>query len=224
SGMIHPDLATMLAYLTTDAAIEQEALQRALAVAVDASFHRITVDGDSSPNDTVLCLANGRAGNRTIRTGSPSYRVFQRLLERACLVLAQQIVHDGEGATKVVKVVVRGAGSPAEARRAAAVIATSSLVKTAWFGEDANWGRILAAVGRAGVRVHPGKVGLWFEGEPIVTRGVGRGAPAERRLSRIVKRKTFTVEVDLGVGRAASWLWTTDLSFDYVRINASYRT
>lgn len=224
SGMIHPDMATMLAFLTTNAAIGQRALQRTLRAAVDQSFNRISVDGDTSTNDTVLCLANGMAGNPVLRAGSKALAAFQRLMDRACLSLALQVCRDGEGATKLVRIDVTGARTPAEAKEVARAVATSALVKTALFGEDANWGRIMAAVGRAGVRVVPNKISLSFDRVPIVTQGVSLGPSAERKIARVVKRKEFTIAVDLGLGKAPWWIWTTDFSHEYVTINASYRT
>lgn len=224
SGMIHPDMATMLAYLSTDAAITQPALQRALCAAVEPSFNCITVDGDTSTNDTVLCLANGLAGNPLLRDGSKALAIFQELLSRACLSLATQVCRDGEGVTKVVRVLVTGARSRAEARLVARTIGTSCLVKTALFGEDANWGRIMAAIGRSGVRIHPARIGLTFDGVPIVDKGVSLGPSAERRIAKVVRRKEFTITADLGLGAAAAHLWTTDLSYEYVKINASYRS
>lgn len=224
AGMIHPDMATMLAYLSTDAAIAQSALQQSLRHAVNRSFNCISVDGDTSTNDTVLCLANGMAGNPTLRAGTPCFAAFRRLLDHACHSLAMQVCRDGEGVTKVVQILVVGARSPADARRVAQVVATSCLVKTALFGEDANWGRIMAAIGRAGVGVNPKKIRLSFNGVAIVKGGAGLGPAAERRLTKIVRRKEFTITVDLGQGRAQSRLWTTDLSDNYVRINASYRS
>ncbi|MBM4125349.1 MAG: bifunctional glutamate N-acetyltransferase/amino-acid acetyltransferase ArgJ [Nitrospira sp.] len=224
SGMIHPDMATMLAYLTTDAAIAQPTLQRALKAAVDPSFNSISVDGDTSTNDTVLCLANGLAGNPLLTAGSRELAAFQELLDHVCHSLALKICRDGEGVTKVVRILVAGARTQAEAKQVAKTIATSSLVKTALFGEDANWGRVMAAIGRSGVPIAPQKLGLAFEGIPIVKQGVGLGPAAERRIDRVVRRKAFTITVDLGQGSQQAWLWTTDLSYDYVKINASYRS
>ncbi len=224
SGMIHPDMATLLASLTTDAAIEQRALQSAVRAAVTQSFNCISVDGDTSTNDTVLCLANALAGNALVRMGSTAFGAFQRLLTQACMSLAMQICRDGEGATKVAQVVVTGARTDADARQVARTIATSSLVKTALFGEDANWGRILAAVGRSGVPIHPNKICLAFEGIPIVKGGTGLGASVERRIARIMRRKEFAFTVDLKQGSGTARQWTTDLSYEYVRINASYRS
>jgi len=224
SGMIHPDMATMLAYVATDAAIEPSALQHALTAAVAKSFNCISVDGDSSTNDTVLCLANGLAGNPKLRTGSPALAAFQRLLDQVCLDLAMKVIRDGEGVTKVVKLAVTGARTQADAKRIATTIGTSLLVKTALFGEDANWGRIAAALGRAGVAIDPGRVGLAFDGIPIVKAGRPLGASAQRRIGRIVTNREFTITVAVGGGPATTTLWITDLSYEYVRINASYRS
>ena len=224
SGMIHPDMATMLGYLTTDAAITRTALQRALTQAVNESFNCISVDGDTSTNDTVLCLANGMAGNRPIKEGTQAFRQFVQLLTEACQPLALAICRDGEGVTKVVKIEVAGAKHRSEARQVAQTIGTSNLVKTALFGEDANWGRVMAAIGRAGVPLNPSKVAVSFGGIPMVRKGVGLGLRAERRIAKVFQRKEFTIRVELGQGRHHCHLWTTDLSYDYVRINASYRS
>lgn len=224
SGMIHPAMATMLGYLTTDVSITRAALQRALLQAVDASFNCISVDGDTSTNDTVLCLANGMAGNRQIKEGTPAFRRFVALLTEACEPLALAICRDGEGVTKVVKIVVTAAASQAQARAVAKTIGTSNLVKTALFGEDANWGRVMAALGRAGVPLDPAKVSLSFGGVPMVRHGVGLGLGAERRIAKVFKRNEFAITVGLGQGTHRAHLWTTDLSYEYVRINASYRS
>lgn len=224
SGMIHPNMATMLGYLTTDAAITRRALQRALTAAVDQSFNCISVDGDTSTNDTVLCLANGMAANRMITEGTPAYRQFVQLLTESCQPLALAICRDGEGVTKVVRIEVYGAKNAFIAKRVAETIGTSNLVKTALFGEDANWGRVMAAIGRAGVPVTPSKISVEFAGIPMVRHGVGLGLTAERRIAKVFKRREFTISVGLGEGRHSAHLWTTDLSYDYVRINASYRS
>ena len=224
SGMIHPAMATRLGYLTTDAAITRTALQRALTQAVDDSFNCISVDGDTSTNDTVLCLANGLAGNRPITEGTSAFRQFVRLLTEVCQPLALAICRDGEGVTKVVRIEVEGARTTLQARQVANTIGTSNLVKTALFGEDANWGRVMAAIGRAGVTMDPAKINVSFGGVPMVRNGVGLGPAAERRIAKVFHRKEFTIQVKLGQGRHRSHLWTTDLSYDYVRINASYRS
>jgi glutamate N-acetyltransferase/amino-acid N-acetyltransferase len=224
SGMIHPDMATMLAYLTTDAAIDRPTLQQALLTAVGSSFNCISVDGDTSTNDTVLCLSNGMARNPPIQAGSDDAAQFQRLLDRICSALAMKICRDGEGVTKVVQVVINGAKSVSDAKQVAKAIGTSCLVKTAFFGEDANWGRIIAAVGRAGIPLDPERIGLAFDGIPVVAGGQGIDGSTERRISRIMRRREFTITVDLGQGSFSARLWTTDLSYDYVKINASYRS
>ncbi len=224
SGMIHPDMATMLAYLTTDAAIAPAALQQALRSAVDQSFNCITVDGDTSTNDTVLCLANGLAKNTQIRQGTRDYRLFTQALTEASQQLALAICRDGEGVTKVVKILVRGATTAAAAKRVAVTVATSNLVKTALFGQDANWGRVMGAIGRSGVPINQDMVSVSFDNVVMVRRGMGTGLAMERKIDQIFKRKEFTITVDLGQGRSEAHMWTTDLSYDYVRINASYRS
>ncbi|MBM4133049.1 MAG: bifunctional glutamate N-acetyltransferase/amino-acid acetyltransferase ArgJ [Nitrospira sp.] len=224
SGMIHPNMATMLAYLTTDAAIAPPVLQRALRAAAETSFNCISVDGDTSTNDTVLCLANGLAGNAPFRDGTKELASFQALLSEACRALAMHICRDGEGVTKIVQVLVTGARSPSDAKAVANTVGTSCLVKTAFFGEDANWGRIMAAVGRAGVRIKPERIGLAIEGVPIVKQGVSLGRAAERAIEKLFRRREFRIVIDLGLGSAQGAIWTTDLSYEYVRINASYRS
>lgn len=224
SGMIHPNMATMLAYLATDAVVPSPLLQRLLIEAVDRTFNCISVDGDTSTNDTVLCLANGLAGHRSLRAGTPGARAFARLLHVACESLALQVVRDGEGLTKVVEIRVRGARHEADAKQVATTVGTSCLVKTALFGEDANWGRIMAAIGRAGVPIRAERISLAFSGVPILKRGNPLGTAAERRISKVFQRSEFTIEIDLGMGAGTARLWTTDLSYDYVRINASYRS
>ena len=224
SGMIHPNMATMLAYLTTDVAIGRRALQLALRLAVDQSFNCITVDGDTSTNDTVLCLANGMAGNHTLKPGSADFQRFCTMVETVCRTLALKICWDGEGVTKVVRIQVQGAKTARSARQVAQTIATSNLVKTALFGGDANWGRVMAALGRAGIAIDPMRVSLQFGDVAMVRRGQGLGPAAERRLAKVFQERDFTILVDLGLGKAESHMWTTDLSYEYVRINASYRS
>jgi glutamate N-acetyltransferase/amino-acid N-acetyltransferase len=224
SGMIHPDMATMLAYFSTDAVITRAALQQALKSAAGGSLNAISVDGDTSTNDTVLCLANGLAGNSLIETGSTAYRGFQDLLSAICHTMALKICRDGEGVTKVVKISVSGARGPKDARQIADAIATSCLVKTALFGQDANWGRVMAAIGRAGARIDPSRISLRFDEVLMVKDGQGVGMEAERLLAKVFRRKEFTIHVVLGLGRGRSEVWTTDLSLDYVKINASYRS
>lgn len=224
SGMIHPNMATMLAFITTDANILPCALKKALQAAVEASFHMVTVDGDTSTNDMVVALANGQAGNKEISSpGDPGYDVFAAALTRACVHLAQCIARDGEGATKFLAITVRGAVDFTDAKRAAMAIARSPLVKTAFFGEDPNWGRILCAVGYAGIQVDPGKVSLFLGDVPVVRHGLPLPCQPEI-LARIMAGHDIDVTVDLALGEAAATVWTCDLSHEYVRINGEYTT
>lgn len=223
SGMIHPNLATMLGFVTTDAPVTPECLDRMLRDAVDRSFNAVTVDGDTSTNDMVLALANGMAGVPTISGPGPEYDALQGALEAVSFSLAQQIVRDGEGATKFVEVVVKGARSREDARRAAKAVANSSLVKTALFGQDANWGRIICAVGYSGAEVEPDSIDL-FLGPLQVVQG-GAGIPFDEGQARdILGNREIRIEVHLGLGEYEAVVWTCDLSYDYVRINGSYRS
>nr|WP_246525360.1 bifunctional glutamate N-acetyltransferase/amino-acid acetyltransferase ArgJ [Geomobilimonas luticola] len=224
AGMIMPNMATMLAFLVTDAAVEPAWLRKAFRQAVDASFNVITVDGDTSTNDTALLLANGAAGNVPIHEGTPEAARFMQELQDVVLALARQIVRDGEGATKFVAITVKGASSAGDARQAAMAVANSSLVKTAFFGQDANWGRILAAVGYSGVAVDPDRVALFFDDVLMASNGVFAGGDAEARGSAVLHKDEFTVTVDLGLGEGSATVYTSDLSLDYVKINADYRT
>lgn len=223
SGMIHPNMATMLAFLATDAAIQPHLLQEALRQAADRSFNRITVDGDTSTNDMVLCFANGRRG-REIRSKGRAYNQFVSLLEGACLSLAKMIVRDGEGATKLVEITVTGARSDSAARRIAESIARSNLVKTAFFGQDANWGRIVAAIGNAGVPVEPERINLSFGPVALLRKGVYQGKEAEAKVADLLKQREVELGVHLHSGKGHAAFWTSDLSFDYVKINAAYRS
>ena len=224
AGMIHPDMATMLAMVATDAAIAPAALREAVRYAADRSFNAVTIDGDSSTNDTFLVLANGVAGNARIE--EPQGADFDRFCDALTTVairLAQQIARDGEGATKFVTIRVRGARSFAQARQGARVIATSSLVKTAIYGEDANWGRVLAAIGRSGIDVDPERLALWFDDLQLVADG----APlpyVEADAHATLTKPEVTITVDLGLDEHEATVWTCDLSHDYVSINADYRT
>ena len=198
SGMIHPDMATMLAYLTSDAAIAPQALQAALARAVNETFNCLSVDGDTSTNDTVLCLANEQAGNPVIRMGTPQWEQFSALLYEACLSLALQICRDGEGGTKIVEVIVRGTKTNHEAKKIAHAIATSLLVKTAVFGEDPNWGRIIAAAGRAGVRFNPSQLCLQYNATRVVDNGQAVGGRATSQAQRIMRKKRYAMTLSVG--------------------------
>ena len=224
AGMIMPNMATMLAFIVTDAAVDPAWLDRVFREANDSSFNMITVDGDTSTNDCSIIMANGAAGNMPISSGSPDAPLFLSLLNEVLSELARMIVKDGEGATKFVTVSVRGAVSSAEAKRAAMAIANSSLVKTAFFGQDANWGRILAAVGYSGSQVDPDLADLFFDDVPMARNGVFAGGDAEALGSEVIKKPEFTVTVDLKLGEGKATVYTSDLSYDYVKINADYRT
>ena len=224
SGMIAPRMATMLAVLATDVTLAAGPLQRALRVAVDASFNCITVDGDTSTNDLVLCFANGAAGAPTLRGGTAAFRIFQVGLEMVCLSLAKMIARDGEGATKLVEVRISGARTAREARLAAEAVANSPLVKTMLFGEDINWGRVMAALGRSGARFDAGSVDLFVDELPVVRGGVGLGGSAEAAVNHRLRQREFALAANLHAGPAAARVWTTDLTEGYVRINAGYRS
>jgi len=224
SGMIHPDMATMLAYLTTDAVIDQKILQKLLRTVADQTFNCISVDGETSTNDTVLCLANGMAGNRTIPPAGVAHTQFQKLLHEVCHYLAMEICHDGEGATKLIEIHVTEAASHKAARQFAYTLATSPLVKTAIFGADPNWGRIIAALGRAGYPLRPDRIVIAFNQTTIVKDGRGLGPRIEQQVQKIMQRPSFTISIALGMGKGTATQWTTDLTYDYVKINASYRS
>ncbi len=224
AGMIMPNMATMLSFIITDAAIEPNFLQQTFRQAVDKSFNAITVDGDMSTNDTCLILANGMAGNPAITEGSAEGDAFAAILNTVLLSLAKQIVKDGEGATKFVEIRVTGALNDADAKRAALAIANSSLVKTAFFGQDANWGRIFAAVGYSGAEVDQTRLSLCFDDVCMARNGIFAGGDAEARGTTVLKKKEFTVLVDLGLGSGSATMYTSDLTHEYVSINADYRS
>ncbi len=225
SGMIRPDMATMLCFILTDAQIVFPVLDRLLREAADASFNAITVDGDTSTNDMALVLANGLAGNAWIdEDNAEGIRIFGDALRSICQELAIKIVEDGEGATKLVRIQVNGARTRAEAINAAQTIANSALVKTAFFGEDANWGRIIAALGRSDCHFQEERVNISFDDVLLVEHGLCLGADAEAEATAVLKKKQFTVTVDLHEGTAEASVHTCDFSFDYVKINASYRS
>ncbi|MCX5778810.1 MAG: bifunctional glutamate N-acetyltransferase/amino-acid acetyltransferase ArgJ [Elusimicrobia bacterium] len=226
AGMIHPDLvaphATMLSFILTDAALAPSFAQRALKAAVAPSFNCVSVDGDTSTNDTILLLANGAAGNTPISAGTLA-RAFSSALNAVCLDLAKMVARDGEGANHLVTVTVRNAATAASAKKIAATIATSPLVKTAVFGADANWGRVIAAVGRSGEKINPDTVDIYFDGLSVARNG----APvdfSEKKAKKILQQKELTITVDVRSGTASATYYTCDLSLDYVKINANYRT
>ena len=225
AGMIMPNMATMLCFVMTDADIAADILQQHLARAVKLSFNRITVDGDTSTNDTVLVLANGTSGNPQIDTlASGESNIFEAALADLLKDLALQIVADGEGATKLVTIKVSNAANEEEAEQAARTIANSSLVKTAFFGEDANWGRIIAALGRSGVTFEQDSVDIFFDDVLLVQNGLALGPAAEIQATDVLKHKAFTVTLDLKTGQAAAEIYTSDLSIEYIKINADYRS
>lgn len=222
AGMIRPDMATMLCFVCTDVGATPEVLSEALNRAVAESFNAITVDGDTSTNDTVLVLANGLAEMHLAE--GPCAEAFQEVLNEVLSTLALQIVRDGEGATKLVSIEVKGASSEGHARQVAYTVANSPLVKTALFGEDANWGRIMAAIGRAGVPIDPEKIDIFFDTVRLVNNGRGCGHQAEAAATKILKTDRFTMTIDLKLGRRGAMVHTCDLSTDYVKINAAYRS
>jgi len=222
AGMIRPDMATMLCFVMTDIVAQPEGLQAMLKQAVDRSLNRMTVDGDTSTNDTVLLMANGHAGVEVI--SSQQMDVFQSVLNEVMIGLAKWMIKDAEGATKLVEIVVKGARSKPDAHKIADTVANSPLFKTALFGEDANWGRILGAVGRAGIPVDPEKIDIFFGSVQMVKSGLGCGKEAEAEATRVLKQDEFAVTIDLNLGQEVETVYTCDFSIDYVKINADYRT
>jgi glutamate N-acetyltransferase/amino-acid N-acetyltransferase len=223
SGMIHPNMATMLAFVTTDAAVEKKRLQNALNGATERTFNRITVDGDTSTNDMALLMANGAAGNEPLRQDSPDYPAFEEAVEAVMRELAKEIARDGEGATKLIEVVVEGAKDEASAAALAKAVVGSSLVKAAAYGEDANWGRVLAAMGYAGVPFDPegveirfGTVNVFEKGEPVAHDAAEANATLAGGEIAITAR--------LGEGAGSASAWGCDLTHEYVEINGSYRS
>ena len=223
SGMIHPNMGTMLAFLTTDAAVEKSCLQETLSRVTDRTFNRVTVDGDTSPSDMALFMANGAAGNEPLSFDSPDYPIFAEAVESVAQKLAREIARDGEGATRLVEVAVEGAASEESATALAKSVAGSSLVKAAIFGEDANWGRVLTAMGYSGEVFDPEGVELWFG--PIKVFSGGEPVPHEEaEANATLAGDEVKITVRLGEGNASATAWGCDLSYEYVRINGSYRT
>ena len=222
AGMIRPNMATMLCFVVSDIQVASDILNEMLQMAADQSFNRITVDGDMSTNDTILLMANGSSG---AEVKTQQHRdTFQNTLEEVLLQLAKLCVKDAEGATKLVEVEVKGALSNSDARQVADTVAHSNLVKTALFGEDANWGRILAAAGRSGVNIDPDSVDIYFDEVQMVKRSVGCGKAVEEEATAVLKKTEFTITIDLNMGTGRASVFTCDFSVDYVRINADYRT
>lgn len=225
SGMIMPDMATMLCFVVTDARIVFPVLNQLVKAGVERSFNRITVDGDTSTNDMVLVMANGAAGNPWIdEENVEASALFGAALQGVFKDLALQIVADGEGATKLVTIKITGARDEDEAMNAAQTIANSALVKTAFFGEDANWGRIIAALGRSDCSFDQNRVAISFDGVRMVNNGLSLGAEQEAAATEVLKQRQFTVTVHLNEGSAEAEVYTCDFSYDYVKINADYRS
>jgi len=223
SGMIAPNMATMLAFITTDACINVAALEKALKMATDRSFNCITVDGDTSTNDMVAVLANGLAGNNEIIEGTKDFEIFYNALEFVMIALAKLIVRDGEGATKFIEIFVTGAKSELEAKQAARAVANSNLVKTAIHGADANWGRVIAAVGYSGIEFDPAKVCISFNDVPVLKQNY-QIVIDEEKAKQALLEKDISILIELNQGSAQAKFWTCDLSKEYVSINASYRS
>lgn len=222
AGMICPHMATMLCFLMTDIAVEQKTLNKTLKDAVKKSFNRITVDGDRSTNDTVLIMANGMLGNPLITNRSESYTAFKNALHEVTLNLSRLIVKDGEGATKFIEIEVKGARSETDAEKAAFAVANSNLVKTAIYGSDPNWGRVMAALGYSGIAIKEEKVDIHFGKVKIVNQGIGTGRYEEAR--KILRRKEIRIIVDLNLGKSSAKVLTCDLTEEYIRENKAYRT
>lgn len=223
SGMIHPNMATMLCFITTDAAVERQCLDVCLRSAADASFNMISVDGDTSTNDMVLAMANGQAGNPVITENSPDMEAFQSALTAVCIELAKAVAGDGEGASKLIEVEVVNAATLKDARLAARAVASSSLFKAAVFGRDANWGRIICAAGYSGAEFDPEKVDIFIGDEQVAGDGT-RLDFSEDRATEILSRDTVKITVDLKDGTHRATAWGCDLTYDYVRINGDYRS
>jgi glutamate N-acetyltransferase/amino-acid N-acetyltransferase len=227
AGMIHPNMATMLCFITTDAAISRDCLDAALRQSVRRSFNRLTVDGDTSTNDTIIVMANGLAGNPSITAPGPEYDSFAAALLTLCVKLTRAMARDGEGASRLVTVTVRGAADETAAETLAKSVAASSLVKAACFGADANWGRVLCALGYAGIVFDPGMVDISFAGaagDILVCRG---GAPvpfSEEDAKRILMEEEIEIRITVGTGKGEAAVWGCDLTYEYVKINGDYRS
>ncbi|WP_337615352.1 bifunctional glutamate N-acetyltransferase/amino-acid acetyltransferase ArgJ [Megamonas funiformis] len=223
SGMIRPNMATMLCYITTDIAIDQALLQKAVSSCVEKSFNMISVDGDMSTNDMVIVLANGEANNAKITEENADYQIFFDKLMMLCTELAKQIAADGEGASKFLTINVKGAKSFADAKTVGMAIANSPLVKTAFFGEDPNWGRVICAVGYSGADMVPEKTVVKFGGITIFANGTG-ATYDEKALAHVMKEKDIVIDIELNMGQEDATVWSCDLSYEYVKINGEYHT
>ncbi len=223
SGMIHPNMATMLGFITTDVNIENKALQAAFKANIDDSFNMVSVDGDTSTNDMVVILANGQAGNAVLNEDSAEFPAFKQALRDICIQMAQKIAGDGEGATKLVECTVTGAATKEDARLASKAIIASSLVKTAIYGNDANWGRIACAAGYSGAQFDPDKVNIFIGDVQVAQNGMGL-AFDEAKATETLKQKKVNILVEFNIGAESSTAWGCDLTYDYVSINADYRS
>lgn len=224
AGMISPNMATMLAFFFTDLKVSGPGLRNLLKKGAGKSFNRINVDGDSSTNDTVLLLANGGAENRTADLGNPEYDAFASVLFPMMQELAYKIVQDGEGATKVVEIRIQGARRDSDARHLAYRLANSVLVKTSFYGCDPNWGRLMAAMGSAGLPLEASKIDIFYDGMPVVRNGMDAGGPSLKRLKKVLQKDFFVLTIDLHLGRGTHSVLTSDLTHAYVTLNASYRS
>ena len=222
SGMIRPDMATMLAFICTDATVSAGLLKEMLTAANEKSFNRISVDGDTSTNDTLVALANGASGVDI--QGTAAQARFYQALESVCIDLAKMVVKDGEGATKLIEIIVKGAGTKQDAFMAAETIAHSNLVKTAVYGEDPNWGRITAAAGRSGARVEQDKMDLFFDDVALVLSGQWQGPDVEKKAAQVMKNKEIHITLNLNLGNESDHFFFCDFSENYVKINAEYRS
>ena len=223
SGMIHPNMATMLGFITTDVNIDNKALQAAFKANIDDSFNMVSVDGDTSTNDMVAILANGQAGNTLLTEESPDFPAFKEALHEICIAMAQKIAGDGEGATKLVECTVTGAVTKEDARLAAKAIIASSLVKTAIYGNDANWGRIACAAGYSGAQFDPDKVNIFIGDVQVAQNGMGLEFD-EAKATETLKQKKVNILVKFNIGNEEATAWGCDLTYDYVSINADYRS
>lgn len=224
AGMIQPNMATMLAYIATDAAINKDLLQQCLTSAVSISFNAITVDSDTSTNDACVLMATGRAGNDVVTQDDDSYQALLNVVSEICMYLAQAIIRDAEGATKFVALQVNSANSTSDARQVAYTVAHSPLVKTALFASDPNWGRILAAVGRAGVDFEIDKIKIFLDDVCIVSNGGRDVAYTEEQGQQVMNQQEISIRIELQTGEQSACIWTSDLSYDYVKINSEYRS
>jgi len=223
AGMIHPDLATLLCFIITDIAIDRGLLQRSLMTSAERSFNSLTIDGDTSTNDSVLILANGRAGNRPISDANRDFLRFQNNLDSLMSGLAESIARDGEGATKLVRIIVRNAKNALSAKKIGRHIANSPLVKTALYGSDPNWGRLMAAIGSSGIRIDPQRIDIYF-GKLRVVKNGEPASYSDREAKRILEKREVEIVINLKQGSAGAKIYTCDLTPDYVKINSCYRT